>query len=390
MNKNYLFILAALLITLAACKKDEDIADNILPIVLTCGDFNQDLTLTNDPDKPIDYIVDCLSQVTGRLTIEPGVVIQFNDDTGLLIIGNGSINAKGTSDSKVVFTSRTKQNGAWRGLYIETANVSNVLEHVRLEYAGGNSFNSNDNRGAIVMWADSRLTMDFTEILNSENNGLSMEYDNANLQMNNSRIRNTVGTPVITSAANLTRLNKTNDFSGNQTDRIRVRPRAFVNTSTIQKLNVPYRFEPDGFFLDFPINNASVLTIEAGTTIEMGSGVYILINDQGALKVEGTEADPVLFTGVDKIPGSWAGLYFNATNSVNNLINHAIIEYAGDGSDSGVGGVTMWSSPRLAIRNTLFRNIPTCAMAHASGGINSNLTTENISLVNVTGGEFCE
>jgi len=390
MNKNLLLITASLIIMLSACKKEEDIADKFLPIVLTCSDFTQDLTLKNDPDKPVDYIVDCLAQVTGRLIVEPGVVIQFDDDTGLMFLGNGSINAKGTAENKIVFTSRTKQTGAWRGLYIESASVNNVLEHTRLEYAGGNSFNSNDNRGAIVLWTNSRLSIDFTEILNSENNGISMEYDDANLQMTNSRIRNTVGTPIITSASNVTRLDKSNDFSGNQTDRIRVRPRAFNTSSTIQKLNVPYRFESDGFFLDYPINNGAVLTVEAGVSIEMGSGVYIRINDQGALKVDGTAADPVLFTGVDKIPGSWAGIYFLFTNNVNNQINHAIIEYSGDGTEPGTGGVTMWSSPRLAIRNTIFRNIPTCAIAHASGGTNANLTTENISFVNVTGGEFCQ
>ena len=82
------------------------------------------------------------------LTIEPGVIVKFNK--GLTLQINGTLIARGTSDSTILFTANSTGDtaGYWR--YIHLANATNavfsdslayqagtVLEHAVIEYGGG-------------------------------------------------------------------------------------------------------------------------------------------------------------------------------------------------------------------------------------------------------------
>lgn len=96
------------------------------------------------------------------LTIEPGVVIKFFNNAGL--VGNGSIIARGTESDPIVFTSfyddayggDTNQDGlcdpsnassttacpfagAWRGVDIFSTSIDSVFDHTIFRYGGENS-----------------------------------------------------------------------------------------------------------------------------------------------------------------------------------------------------------------------------------------------------------
>lgn len=81
------------------------------------------------------------------LTIEPGVELQFDPETYLRVgVGSasridypGALVAVGTAASPIVFTS-SKENpaaGDWSGVVFNGSNSTNRLEHLRIEYAGG-------------------------------------------------------------------------------------------------------------------------------------------------------------------------------------------------------------------------------------------------------------
>src|SRR5690625_6839078 len=79
-NVLYLFIISGLF-NLTSCSSDDDTADingdpigEILPPLNLCDIMHDegDLILTNDPNRPVDYIVNCVVDVKQRkMTIEP-------------------------------------------------------------------------------------------------------------------------------------------------------------------------------------------------------------------------------------------------------------------------------------------------------------------------------
>ncbi len=80
------------------------------------------------------------------LTIEPGVVMKFEPKTAFMVQhfstelpSTAVVRAKGTAEKPIVFTSAspTPKAGDWRGLWFGgIPQAANVLDHVRIEYAG--------------------------------------------------------------------------------------------------------------------------------------------------------------------------------------------------------------------------------------------------------------
>src|SRR5690606_16392590 len=132
-----------------ACSSDDDVDETldptnpteeiVEPIILDCGIFSEsEVHLTDDPNAPVDYIMNCDPVVDGDLTIDPGVVIAFKSDAGMRIgkYGNGKVQMKGTAEKPIVLTGVNKSKGSWRGIQISSDNKANVMEYVTVEYAG--------------------------------------------------------------------------------------------------------------------------------------------------------------------------------------------------------------------------------------------------------------
>jgi hypothetical protein len=73
------------------------------------------------------------------------------------------------------------------------------------------------------------------------------------------------------------------------------------------------------------------LTLSAGTVLRFATngGLMVGSTNLGDLVVDGTEAQPILFTSESAQPGSWKGVFLDANISAASRISHAIIEYAG-------------------------------------------------------------
>src|SRR5690606_16346996 len=182
MKNNYLkidslkhFFLLFILVGLGACTSDDEGSDPIVeqfndPIVLDCDFFQQARVLTDDPFAPVDYIITCNMQVTAPIKIEPGVVIEFEQNAGLDIddyhTANGSLSAIGTADKPIILRGVQKTKGWWRGIMFDTESHLNELTYVQIEDAGGMSFNSNGDKGAVHVFADSQLKMTNSTISN--------------------------------------------------------------------------------------------------------------------------------------------------------------------------------------------------------------------------------
>lgn len=352
----YITALVAMVL-FAACKKEDTVPTSAAPILLDCNFAKGDTTLVHDPDKTVDYIIDCKASVEGTLTIEPGTVIQFKTDAGLVIQDGGTIAAVGTASGKIVLEGENATKGSWAGIMVYSNDVANKLTHVDIKHGGGDAFNSNGDLGNIIVYADARLTLQNVLSELSATYGLNAPYSSSTLAVSNSVFTDNTNEPVQLLAIYAHQLQPSNDFTGNGNDVIKVLTRTITEgNETWQKLNVPYFITADSDKKQTVRNSAS-LTIAAGTTIIFDADCGLQEYD-GYLKAIGTAAEPILFTGLTKQAGAWKGLLFRS-NNLNNQLDHVTIEYTGSGSfnsNGDEGAIIVWADAYLSISNSTLTN----------------------------------
>lgn len=390
-NLSLLFIAGIVLSSvMTGCKKDDDIVV-LEPITLDCNYFSTDRTLTDDPDRPVDYIITCVMNIgSADIVIEPGVVIHFEAGAGISLDGSGSLKAVGTATNKITFSSEDKVKGSWKGLFIDGVSVNNIFDYCVIEYAGSAGFGG-DRLSAVTMWAGSKLTVKNTTISNSAGNGLDATAGGGGLTHQNNIYKDNTKAGLRVSPDNAYKADLASSYTGNGEDVVQI----FQNTQefptgTLRKLNVPYRVLAMG--AGNSVNGIRVdgdLTIEPGTTIEFGTSTGIYVKGTSSLKAVGTASQPITFTGITATAGSWGGIYFDASLSVLNEVSYATIEYAG--SDAFLGSILMYNKPMLKVNNVTFKDISSCGM-YARPSIsapNPNLTEADNTFTRVAGGNIC-
>ena len=133
----------------------------------------------------------------------------------------------------------------------------------------------------------------------------------------------------------------------------------------------------------------ATLTIEPGTWIEFEQETGLEVMDDGRISADGTEADPIRFTGVVESPGSWDGISFRDSTHPSNLLDWVIIEYGGRQAFHGStepANLTVGRSLRpgsITLTNSTLRHSGGYGLyLHDNGalpGSGSNTFTENAS-----------
>lgn len=377
---------------LVSCSTDDTVVDDPIqldpPIILDCDYFLENRVLTKNPNAAVDYIITCKMTVSADITVEPGVVIEFEQDAGISIddfnIPSASFSAKGTADKPIVFRGVVSNKGYWRGLLFDSNSTRNELNYVQIDGAGGRSFNSNNDRGAIIVWAEGRLKLTNSIITNSETYGLNAGYGNATLEITNNQFKDNAA-PVKINPEYINNLNATNDFTGNTQDFVYVESGSITAESTWKKLNVPYVvMNSSTYGFSDGINLGDVLTIEPGVIIEFDSSTKLnLLDDSAAIRAIGTANEPIIFTAVNKVQNGWVGIYFDSAHPLNEI---AFAEFRYSGKTTGSfeyqeGTIRLWYNNLLNIHDVTFKNINGCAINYgilAGQGGNSLLTYNNI------------
>ena len=339
----------------------------------------------------LDYIINCKASVLGDLIIEPGVSIQFDTDSGIVVgrsgSNQGSIQAIGTAEQPIVFTGEDKVAGAWSGILINSNDIKNSLQYCQFEYAGGSAFNSNGDLGSVIVWSDSHLNMANTHISHSASWGLNANYGGSTLMLTNNTMTANKK-PMLLLDSYITMVSG-GSYNGNEIDAIFVEGHAIKGLNNWTNLEVPYRITSDVIFSE------GILTIQPGVTLEFENGTRLNVgnSDIDSLIAVGTEEDPITFTAVNKQMGAWQGIYFGFTNSPQNEIGFATIAYASNSDQAGA--IYMWSAPTLNVHDVMFENIQRCAFYAApdldTTNPNPNLTISNLSSSNISniGGGLC-
>lgn len=106
-NQNLFMLIGIILLGLfSSCKKDDAQPDPTPPtpasnVVLVEYNINKATTWHADSI----YVIPHSLQIDAILTIQPGCIVKFKDQAGLLILDNGKISAIGTQEKIILFTS---------------------------------------------------------------------------------------------------------------------------------------------------------------------------------------------------------------------------------------------------------------------------------------------
>lgn len=359
-------------------------------IVIYSGDYNvRNVTWKN---SGVPYIVNDRIRISEiELTIEAGTEFAFNNDTYFQVRDGAIIRAHGEQGNPVMFTATENTPGWWRGFNIQgSMSTQNVLDHVIIEYAGGNGFWSTHNTyanlviGGRIASEAARLRVTNSVFRNSEEHGLhltsssEMPASSGNIYTDNMRA------PVFMGQSGMHFMDGGSSFTGNNgNDHILVvRQGETSGNITWNKLDVPYRAREELRIFE------TELTIEAGAVFEFENGAGLAFRDNTVISIEGTSDDPVLFTGSEKVEGWWKGLLLSNTPSSQNTIDNVIIEYGGGGSywsthnqlaNLVIGGRTGSDAARVSVTNSIFRNSGDYGIViSAESDVNDDLCTENV------------
>ena len=376
---NTLCLAAGISLIATACGPAENNDDNATTNVtnaqlLDCSSFGDALTLTDEVQDGVDYIVDCNASVRGELVIEPGVIIQFKDEAGLEVSGEGSITAEGTAEDPIILTAENQEAGAWRGIYVESSSAKNKLSYVEIEYAGGQQFNSNGDKGSIVLYSGGKLSLKNSTISDSANYGFNNNYA-AELTFENNTITGSELHPITIEAGIMHQLDTASTLTGNGKDSVRVTDGAVSGiTATWNKLSVPYFVDNE-----IRITGDSVINIAPGASFVFASDTGISLGEGASFAAEGTAEEKISFTGELEEKGSWLGIFINS-NDPKNKFEHVVIDYAGGGSfnsNDDRGALILYSGSKFSLKNSTISNSKTF-------GVNADYDLSGLSFENNT------
>jgi hypothetical protein len=358
-----LVVFLTLSVFIAACRRDND------PIpALSCNDINEN-TVWSDRGDGVDYILNCVITVNAKLTIEPGVIIQFRSNAGIVIESAGSLVAAGTSVKPIQLKGDEDIAGVWKGLYIKSNNVLNELNYCTISNGGSESFDGNTARLANIRVASSaKLKLQNSVVSKSAKDGLyvdGFDTDEANpvTAFSNNQFTGNMNYPVSTIGGTANVLDgESSIYTGNVNNKILLRGGRLFGTHVWKKMAIPYLIESvvsAGYY-----NNEGNLTIEPGVIVEFAGDAGLCTGDYATgswLSIVGDALNRITLTGETASPGAWKGLAFQST-SPNNVISYTDISYGGSSSYTGNtnqrGNVRAgaWSAGSFTIDNSTITN----------------------------------
>lgn len=268
--------------------------------------------------------------VDAAVTLEAGVTVAMAQDFWIDVRENGSLTAAGTSEAPVVLTGQLAEVGFWKGVSFASKSSSNILDGAVVEFAGGDHWHGGpDSRSAIVAYENSKVEIRNSVVRDSQwyaftaNAEADIEGFSGNRLERNARVL--MLHPDLVGA-----IEADNEFVDNDDNVVRM---AFGNNDVViteqswKSVGVPFHVNVR-MYIEAPV------TVEAGVTIEFEQEASYIVRGEGSLSLAGTEAEPVLLTGVEKVPGFWRGVNYR-TLSGSNTATHTRFEYAGGGSWHG-------------------------------------------------------
>jgi hypothetical protein len=293
------------------------------------------------------------------LTIAPGTRVEMEAAAFLSVAGSGdnaALVAVGTAADPIVFTSAALDPapGDWQCVRIGADSSASDIRFTTFEYGGEPcAATGADYEGMLQIDASLRGVTNST-FRNSSTYGVLIQPNGGVRAFENNSFAANEDAGIHVAAPQLLALGEGLTFPAD--DRIHV-DTTFGLESSGDLLGQPVPFLiPSGF----SIGGMAEVTIGAGARLEfMGGSLEVFIAN---LLVEGTEAEPVVFTSGLSNPtaGDWGCVHFSSVTGTPRF-DHAIFEYAGN----GMGCTGAQHESALVVPETAV--ITNCAFADIAG-----------------------
>lgn len=349
---------------------------------------------------------------TWSLTIDPGTTMKLSSAGELTVLGK--LTAIGTTGSPIVFTSAAatpasgdwrrvsfgsgsssasrlayatvSYGGVWYGNLLHVTGSTPTIDHVTVSYSlvDGIRVTSGSpildqvtatncvDDGMVVDGATSTPAVTNSTFSNNGAEGIEIAAG-AGINLSNSTISGNTSYAVLTTVN--TRLNGLTGMTvtgngGGAKDGINYSG-GTLNTNETWHSGMTW-FVTAGFTL----GSANTLTIDAGTTVKVSSGVEINIG--GKLTAIGTAVNPIVFTtaATTPAPGGWKRIYFSSTSNPLSQLSYVTISYAG-GSSGAAGLYLSTASPALDHVTVSYSAAAGLSLVGASNPVVSNCTFSN-------------
>ena len=268
--------------------------------------------------------------VDSDLEIEPGAQFLVAGGKGIYVRSGGSIHAVGEDTDPIVLKGKIDVRGHWNGIRI-TSNNLNRLEYLEIHNGGqgglGGSVAERNRSTSLMLDENARVVVSNVTISKSENYPFWIRGGgNMNIEFVSNTITDNKHAGWV-DARYFHVLDGSSSFTGNDTERISSGADVTIaQDRTWKKIDVPYAL-PQVTFTE------GILTIEAGASFQANNDGYLYVRGNGALKVLGTQNNPVEFTGQTQVRGAWRGMKI-ITNNPQNQLSHMIIKHGGQ---NGIG-----------------------------------------------------
>ncbi len=280
-------------------------------IALSGGTYSFNRTITNDgiPYYVLDNMSIALYGSTSRLTINPGISLEFAVGKKLIVGGpypyGGELFAQGTLANPILFSPYNGLAGGWEGIHFMDFN----------DYYGGNSIMEyckvrKGNAQNLLVENSTKPTMNNCEIRESAGNGIVLYQSNPSIT--NSLFTLNAGYPLKFNDWTCDPYLRGNSYLTNGLNYIALSGGDYTSNRTLLFDNVTYHVLGNINVLKY--GALSRLTINPGITMLFNPGIQLQIGAgwpySGELIAEGKSDSTIFFKPYNNLAGGWAGIYF--------------------------------------------------------------------------------
>ncbi|MGB7180499.1 MAG: hypothetical protein WBD51_01100 [Burkholderiaceae bacterium] len=336
-----------------------------------------------------DYQLIGTVRVQSDLIVSPGVTVRAEPDA-ILIIDGGQIDARGTANQPITFTSMPGADQIWGGLRIENG-LRSQFDYVDIHNVASTCSANDCVRGALIV---DTASVSFTNstIVGSTSNGFVLQGNGRIDRFFGNQFIGNQGAPVVLPGHAVHELDTASNYRGGSqpnTD-------AFILVTTGEqtanltlrwkKLSVPYRIDSN-----YRVSDGTLL-LEPGVQVEFSRDGYLEIQDNGALEAAGTTNSLVTLRGVRNEAGYWRGLMLTNSPWRENSLRYTDILNAG-ADVNGVAATIHLDNAAIALRNTVMANNSGVGIACDAPGSNEPASITSIdsdSLISGGIGDNCQ
>ena len=317
--------------------------------------LNDDITVPTqlvNTASACDYQLEGYVYISSRLVIEPGVVIQASQDSGLTVDG-GELLAVGDAQNRIVLEGLNHVAGYWGGVDFNEGRESR-LEYVDIKDAGQVCGRLWCSQAGLVL-SDVTISLTNSSVSNSYVHGVSVDGNVLFTAFANNRFYGNTWSGIYVSPEYVPFLDAGSDYLGQES--ANGLPYVYVGNGDLvqgvedrwQKLNAPY------LLVGYVDVQGGILAPDPGVTLVFDEGSWLDIEGNGVLRAVGTAAEPIVFKGKSEVPGYWDGITFWGSPWQENVLEYVDIRHGGsDGSLSpAYGAVYLYDSSSVTIRNSV-------------------------------------